>query len=127
MTNTHITVGGHKVTTNRVKRGQATYNTTDFDVTASGGVFYKVVNGVCSVLITQCSGKAATVDTDKVLATDLPKCGMYMSYPVWDGNIQNCGYAFIVEGQTQIVCHPHSATMFWCSFVYPVADNWVEG
>lgn len=124
MTNTHINVGGHKITTNRVKRGQATLNTTDFGGT--GSVYYKVVNGMCTVLIAQIIGNSSAVGQDKVLATGLPKCGLYTSYPIWDGSIQNMGYAYIQEGTTYFVCHPHNTNMFWCSFVYPVADDWVE-
>lgn len=128
MTNTHINVGGHKVTTNKTTSIKTTtVNTTDFDSNyGNNGVIYKVVNGICSVLITQITPKSATIYNNKVLATNLPKCGLYTSYPIWNASFQNIGYIYIEQNTTHIIAHPNTGDMFWCSFSYPVADDWVE-
>lgn len=128
MTNTHINVGGHKITTNKVGTvHNTTVNTTDFNSNfGNDGVAYKVVNGICSVLITQITPKTASISLNKTLASGLPKCGLYTSYPIWNASFQNIGYVFIDSNSVSITCHPTTGDMFWCSFVYPVADDWVE-
>ena len=128
MTNTHINVGGHKITTNRVGRvHNTTVNTTDYNSNfGNAGVSYKVVNGTCHVLITQITPKTVSVNLDKTLASGLPKCGLYTAYTIWNASFQNIGYVFIDSNSVSITCHPNAETMFWCNFSYPVADDWVE-
>lgn len=114
-----------KIKTNKAgATKQASLYTTNFTPSSIGGVWYKVVNGICFVLINQVTPNY--LNADLILAQNLPKCALYSSYPVWGSDIANKGYAYIPEGTTTIYCNPGVQTMLWCSFSYPVADDWVE-
>lgn len=130
MTNTHITVGGHKITTNKVGSVHnidlTTISTTYFDTSAS--LTWCVLNGVCYinayfVMKTTCSGYYIPSSS---LPLPLPKLGYFGGQLAETGTTR--GLVYIVpngnNAQIGLWLDNLGGNYFSCS--YPVSDNWVE-
>lgn len=108
MTNTHINVGGHKITTNQIKGH--TQLTPESGVT--GTVFCCIVNGICFVGFSNVSAPV-----NAIIVKGLPKAEIGGTFPllgqvhVWvtnDGNTAKitCSSAAAMSGIYAYICYP---------------------
>lgn len=118
MTNTHITVGGHKITTNKVGGVKNfTLSTATADVSQ-----YCVINNSCYV---KCWNLAKTTTGSSTIATGLPKPRFSCGITGFGGNVAK-GFLYIeTNGNLSYDCFVANSGAF-VLFVYPVADDWVE-
>lgn len=127
MTNTHINVGGHKITTNKVGEIKiATVETANF--TSGSEIRYTVTNGMCTLYFylipktTSNSNVAACYNLPK------PKTYFYCAVPAVGGetsarlilisNVNNKGRLGF--------WNTTSSNGSYFTISYPVADDWVE-
>lgn len=118
MTNTHINVGGHKITTNKV--GQVHTVTSGFVNGYSGTILWCVNNGVC--LVTAIDFGRSSGDGRIAAYSGLPTARMDVYSQIGDnyGNIGVSGNTLsIYQGAGNLV-------KVWHSISYPVTDDWVE-
>lgn len=118
MTNTHINVGGHKITTNKV--GTVHTVTSGFENGFTGTVQWCVTNGICCVqatLVRTSTGSALSV------YTGLPKAKLGANVPAFN----NRGSIYIDTNTNVLGCTVLAANQnLYSSMSYPVADDWVE-
>ena len=113
MTNTHINVGGHKITTNKV--GQV--HTATLINGATGTVKWCITNGTCHVYLANVKTNGAGTIT---ISNDMPKaklCGQ---------NANVAGDAYVYDDTTLLNVGNYGADALYFAFDYPVADDWVE-
>lgn len=116
MTNTHITIGGHKVTVNKV--GQVH---TPSAQTGAPTISWVVTNGLCCVYLSVSPPSAGTYNL-----TGFPKAKITASAScVKSRTAPSTGMVTIDANTTTIVVDTQDATSH-CTLVYPVADDWVE-
>ena len=115
MTNTHINVGGHKITTNKVGEVHTATVVSPF----TGNVTWCVTNGLCYVQIWNLSN-SYTDGQQRTVATGLPKAKMGGSNCYFDRIF------YVFEGSTVLTLECTSAGLSYTSYTYPVADDWVE-
>lgn len=129
MTNTHINIGGHKVTTNKV--GQVhTVSSADLGanitVNSGGSIVWQVVNNVCYMTIynVQCSATGGNV----LIKQNIPKAtGKRNVMALTDGVGTLRATCTMGVDATSISVGVGTANVpFFGSFIYPVADDWVE-
>lgn len=119
MTNTHINVGGHKITTNKV--GQVHYVTSGFINGYTGTLRWCVTNGIC-VIATDGWGRSSG-DGRIIGYTGLPPAKMPCFSQVGD-NYGNLGID--TQGNLSVYQGSGNLVQLWHELVYPVADDWVE-
>lgn len=114
MTNTHINVGGHKITTNKVGQVQ----TAELESGVTGGtVQYCVTNGICCVIMGNITCGASYI-TKK-----LPTCKWGNGYLYVLNEASK--YTIVLHG-TELIASTYSLSGFYGVFSYPVADDWSE-
>ena len=123
MTNTHINVGGHKITTNKV--GEVHTVTSGFSNNYSGTINWCVINGICYVNVAVKSTTAYSGEQNIYAALPKAKLG----YQYYRG-IEGADYVYVqrITDASALVSGPYSTanrTMI-VSCIYPVADDWVE-
>lgn len=122
MTNTHINIGGHKITTNKVGSVHKITNlNTGFSVQGAGRVEWCVANGFCCLAIV--SIRAASTGTNQiVLSSGVPpaKSACYGATKYGDLVFVN------TDGTLRMDVSSNSSTNLYASMAYPVADDWVE-
>ena len=123
MTNTHINVGGHKITTNKV--GQVHSVTSGFSNGFAGIVKWVVTNGICTISAYGIY-KAGTGNSIEILA-NIPKAKITVSNDVV---LQSSpflhGHMYVNEAGTSLMGSPTNGVGEWNTLSYPVADDWVE-
>lgn len=118
MPNTHINVGGHKITTNKV--GTVHTVTTGFETGFSGTITWQVTNGICFIT-TAVSGTSTGIN--QVVYTAIPKAKI----GAWAACYSNRGGIVAVENTTNLQASVLTAnSTLYATLVYPVADDWVE-
>lgn len=127
MTNTHINVGGHKITTNKVGQIKtATVETANF--TSASEIRYVVTNGICTTYFylipktTSNSNVAACLDLPK------PKMSLYCAVPAVGGET-TARLVLISELNNKGRLgwwNTTSSNGSYFTLSYPVADDWVE-
>lgn len=126
MINTHINVGGHKITTNKV--GQV-HNITSSDLGAnmsfvSGGRgTWCVTNGICFICL---YGIQSSTTGTQAMLKNVPTPKIQCVMPMGNG-----GSAIITSfncnaGATTVMCAINANSPFYGTVCYPVADDWVE-
>jgi hypothetical protein len=112
MTNTHITIGGHKITTNKV--GQV--HTATNGASATGTVRWTVSNGICFIGFTNVSCPVNTT-----IATNVPQAKMGGAIPLTNRLVWVTGNPTRLDNGAQSALAGE-----YFLFSYPVADDWVE-
>ena len=120
MTNTHINVGGHKITTNKV--GQV-HEITSLESGFSGTLYWSVNNGICTVNVWNLSVTGTA--TNRPIYKSLPKAKQSVVQALHLGN-SLYGDWYIIAGTTQINLNNYIVGGMYASLTYPVADDWVE-
>lgn len=118
MENTHVTIGGHKVTTNKV--GQVHTITTGFLNSHSGKIVWSVTNGICVCVLDNVK-RSATTGWLKVYS-GLPKAKHYVY------NLCTLNILLNVAGTDLSLYYAGSevGVGVYDTIIYPVADDWVE-
>lgn len=123
MTNTHITLGGHKITTNKV--GQVHSITTLLNG-YTGTVVYCVTNGICHVATYGITASQVLSGVVKI-CEGLPKAKMSAfatrlasTNPVVESII------YINVNTTDLIGTSLQNLPLYLCISYPVADDWVE-
>lgn len=120
MTNTHINVGGHKITTNKVG---VNHKITTLETGFSGDLYWNVTNGICFVSVW---GITVTgTGTNRAILKTLPKAKNTAVATIHYGNAI-WGDWYITGGTTIIFVNNYTANLMYASLSYPVADDWVE-
>ena len=114
MTNTHINVGGHKITTNKVGQVKTATNVS----TASGTVQYVVANGICCLLLSNVTTTEGTGDWRNI-ATNIPKAKLGGLWILASGNQ-------VRTNNTNVQVYKSNGNANYGMVSYPVADDWVE-
>lgn len=126
MENTFVNFGGHKITTNKVGTvGEIALNSAY--VSSSYKLYYCVTNGICVATVYLNNLKVMSGLTT-IIATGLPppKMTITQAYPnptaggVVNTRIANSG------GTGVLMAGNGTQTSVYCTWVYPVADDWVE-
>ena len=119
MTNTHITIGGHKVTTNKV--GQVhTITSVSSGWTIVGYIKWCVINGFCYVIVW---GVNASVEgTNQTVCSGLPEGKLLGG----SASAPGANLCWVHTGGVLQADIYNTAYGLYTSIVYPVADNWVE-
>lgn len=123
MTNTHINIGGHKITTNKVGSVHNITNKIQSGFTVNSAS-YVITNGICTVT---CIRLAATATaTNKLMLVDLPKAKntVYFVCPS-DFGVANL-FGHIGTNETNVIVNINNTSNGYLTFSYPVADDWVE-
>ena len=122
MPNTYVNFGGHKVTTNKVGQVHIATLLSDFS-TDTGTVAWCVQNGMCYLSFS----RILPVNTGlKNLVTNLPKSKLFGYALCSNTEAITVGTVMIGAGQNTVQFNSASATRFWGTLVYPVADDWIE-
>lgn len=125
MINTHINIGGHKVTTNKVGTvGEVSLNGSY--VSTSYKLYYCVTNGVCTATVYLNNLKVMSGLTT-VIASGLPapKFTITQGYPNPQGGIINTRIADN-NGVGELLAGNNTQASVYCTWTYPVADAWEE-
>ena len=116
MTNTHITIGGHKITTNKV--GQV-HTVTSLASGFTGAIIWCVTNGICVASLWPLTPSAA--GANQTVYSDMPKCKTGAVASVLDG-----GACYIQPNSTVLQIDVNNTNAKYFQIAYPVADDWVE-
>ena len=118
MTNTHINIGGYKVTTNKV--GQV--HTVTLTGATSDFTQYKVINGTCFL---KSWNLQKTTTGSTTIATGLPPASPSFGVTTFGGNVI-MGFLFVDEtGKLSYDCFVANSGAY-IAFSYPVSSGWVE-
>lgn len=127
MTNTHINVGGHKITTSRLSNIHTCSISSSF--TSASGVYYYIVGRMCWVIgsLIPTGSNYSNVQA----TTDLPKpvTLFYINVPGGAGDTvpRLVGVSDNGDGHGRLRFDSTvSKNVCYFSFSYPVADDWVE-
>lgn len=115
MTNTHINVGGHKITTNKV--GSKHY-TEALSSGFTGGIQWCVTNGIC--VMSMIGVQPGSTGGSQVVLNGIPKPKIY-AYTS-DGT----NSFWIIEDTNVLYANANAIYQEYLTLVYPVADDWVE-
>ena len=122
MTNTHITIGGHKVTTNKV--GQVHTATKATGVT--GTITWCVTNGICNLYWYNI--ETPSTGTDQLLTSDIPT--PKISSPILSTPVSSMSGATFVGccyvSSSGLYANKRQSSDFIGTISYPVADDWSE-
>ena len=121
MTNTHINVGGHKITTNKV--GQV-HTITNLLNGFTGTVRWVVTNGICTISISGV-GRTSVQSSAVKLLENVPKAKI-PAYVDCNNYTQNARLYIEANTTDLIFTYTTSTSSVWTTLVYPVADDWVE-
>ena len=122
MTNTHITIGGHKVTTNKVGTlHNITTLEAGFSFGSGGALKWIVRNGICVISMQEV--QSSTIGNNKLLIKDIPP---NINMVEWGMCYDNRGALFIFPNATELRVNVTSLSNLNATIVYPVADDWVE-
>lgn len=123
MTNTHINVGGHKITTNEI--GSVHYispTNTSIGVEILG---YVVHNRMCTITIWNLS--ISTTGMITITSGNIPKAKCNILSTLIDGNNGTPRGDVFIEGSSTLNAIVSTAGGYmYTSLTYPVADDWVE-
>ena len=118
MTNTHINVGGHKITTNKV--GQVHTVTSGFQNSFTGTLYWGVTNGVCTLYF---DGNAPnTSNNNRIIYSGVPKAKVSVLTPTY-GSV---AYAYVGTSGNVGLYKNNDGTYILFSLTYVVSDDWVE-
>ena len=121
MTNTHITIGGHKITTNKV--GEL-HSITNLKTGWTGTLWWTVNNGICYLAgdtITNSSAGGGQIIYEGNIP--LPK-GYSPTFLVGNGGGGVLGT--VIVGVGRIIANMDLTGTSWWSVTYPVRDDWSE-
>lgn len=125
MTNTHITVGGHKVTTNKVGQVKSVALNHSYVVDSYQSIYYVVNNGIC--VMTAYLDGLTTLNTLTIIATGLPKPKMEISQSTSTSTDAILLRVNDSGGEGVLWAMNTSSKIYtYFNFTYPVADDWVE-
>ena len=119
MTNTHINVGGHKITTNKVGTVHDISANIQSPWTGSGSVKYCVTNGWCQIRIWGVQN-SYTDWSQRIFCTGVPKAKVGVA------SVGRLFTFYVFEGETQIIIEPGYSGPIYQTLEYAVADDWVE-
>ena len=125
MTNTHINVGGHKITTNKVGTTKSVALNHSYVVDSYQNIYYVVNNGIC--VMTAYLDGLTTLNTLTVIATGLPKPKMEVSQST-PTSTDTVLLRVVASGNEGILKAMNTSSKIYSyfNFTYPVADDWVE-
>ena len=127
MTNTHINVGGHKITTNKVGEvHSATVETSNF---ATGSeIRYVVTNGICTTYFYLIPKTTGNSNVGACFDLPNPKMSVYCAVPAVGG--ETTARLILISSVNNKgrlgFWNNTSANGSYFTLSYPVADDWVE-
>lgn len=125
MTNTHINVGGHKITTNKVGEVKDISNKLQTGISVTYFAQYKVVNGICFMSFWGLKG-SSTGTLTMINAGDYPEpATAYRSTDTSDAVTIFCDFPYSGSKAMKVTVSTANTNTFH-AFSYPVADDWVE-
>ena len=127
MTNTHINVGGHKITTNKVGQLHNLTPASGITVPTNGFIKYCVINGMCTISVWNVTASTTgfvPLSNDAVPPCKLNSCLNVLYNDSGSGSI--VGDMYVYANENTVYVDIKNTIKFYGSLTYPVADDWVE-